>query len=61
MVSLRKQGILSKKFCKMESTCPEMCSVNVPLQETIGLYGGLISRLLASCVISSVFVRVLIK
>ena len=43
VVSLRKLGILSKKFCKMESTCPEMCSVNVPLQETIGLYGGLIS------------------
>ena len=61
MVSLRKLGILSKKFSKMESTCPEMCSVNVPLQETIGLYGGLILRLLATCVICSVFVRVLIK
>ena len=31
----------------MKSTCPEMCSVIVPLQEAIGLYGGLISRLLA--------------
>ena len=30
MVSLRKLGTLSKKFCKMESTCPEMSSVNVP-------------------------------
>ena len=28
---------------KWQSTYPEMCSVNVPLQETIGLYGGLIS------------------
>ena len=61
MVSLRKLGILSKKFCKLESTCPEMCSVNVPLQETIGLYGGRISRLLATCVIFSVFVSALIK
>ena len=35
----------------VESTYPEMCSVNVPLQETISLYGGLISRLLVACVI----------
>ena len=26
---------ICKKLCKMESTCPEMCSVNVPFQETI--------------------------
>ena len=45
----------------MESTYPKMCSVNVPLQETIGLYGGLISRLLAACVICSVFISVLLK
>ena len=44
----------------MESTFPEMCSLNVPLQETIGLYGGLISRL-ASCVICSVSMSVLFK
>ena len=49
MVSLRKLGILSKTFCKMESTFQEMCSVNIPLQETIGLYGGLISRLYDAC------------
>ena len=41
VVSLRKLGILSQNFCKMEITYPEMCSVNVPLQETIGLSGGL--------------------
>ena len=46
-----KAGYFVKKISKMESTCPEMCSVNVPLQESIGLYGGLISRLLATCVI----------
>ena len=45
-----------KKLYKMESRYPEMCSVNVRLQETIGLYGGgFISRLLTSCVICSVF------
>ena len=48
MAFLRKLGILFKKFVKMESTCPEMCSVSVPLQETIGLCGGLISRLLVT-------------
>ena len=61
MVSLRKLGILSKKFCKMESTCPEMCSVTVPLQEVIGLYGGLISRMLATCVICAVYMNALFK
>ena len=61
VVSFRKLCILSKTFSKMESTYPEMCSVNVPLQETIGLYGGLISWLLATCVICSVFVSALIK
>ena len=45
----------------MESTYLEMYSVNAPLQETIGLYGGLISKLLATCVIGSVFISVLFK
>ena len=54
VVYLRKLGILSQTFCKMESTFSEKCSVNVPLLEIIGLYGGLISRLLASCVICAV-------
>ena len=53
-MSLRKLGILSKTFCKMETICLEMCSFDVPLQETIGLLGGLISRMLATCVICSV-------
>ena len=61
MVSLRKLGILPKNFKKMESACPEMCSFNVPLHETIHLYGDLISRLLATCVIFSVFMSVLFK
>ena len=34
---------------------------NDPLQETIGLYGGLVSRLLATFDIYSVFMSVLIK
>ena len=34
---------------------------NVPLLETIGLFGGLISRLLASCVLCSVYMNVLFK
>ena len=33
MWCLRKLGISFKHSCKMESTYPEMCSVNVPLQE----------------------------
>ena len=61
MVSLRKLGILSEHFCEMESSYPEMSSANVPLQETIGLYSGLISRLLATCVICSMYMSVLFK
>ena len=53
-MSLRKLGILSKTCCTMESLCLEMFSFDVPLQETIGLLGGLISRMSATCVISSV-------
>ena len=41
MVSLRKLGILCKQNCTIESTYPDVCSVYFPLQETIGLYGGL--------------------
>ena len=43
MVSFIKLGIFFNFFCKIEPTYPEICSVNVPLQEAIGLYGGLIS------------------
>ena len=46
---------------KMESTYQEMRSVDVHLHKKIGLYGGLISRLLATCVICSVFMSVLLK
>ena len=31
----------------MESVYPEICSVSVPFGDNIGLYGGLMSRLLA--------------
>ena len=34
----------------MESTYPEICSVSVPFKDTIGLYGGLMCRLVASSV-----------
>ena len=61
VVTLRRLGILLNFFCKMESTYPKMCSVNVPLQEIICLYGGLISRLLATSVICSVFLSALFK
>ena len=56
-----KAGYFVQKVLQMESTYPEMCSVNVPLQTKIGLYGGLISRLLATFGICSVFISVLIK
>ena len=39
----------------MESTYPEVCSVSVPFEDTIGLYGGLMLSLVAlsiSCVVS---------
>ena len=38
----------------MESTYPEICSLCVPFEDTIGLYGGLMFRLVAmsiSCVV----------
>ena len=44
-VTLRKLGIK-----KMESTYPELCSVNVTLHEIIGIFGGLITWLIAFCV-----------
>ena len=50
-VSFRKLGIFYYFFCKMKSAYPEMCSANVALQEIIRMYGGLISRMLATCVI----------
>ena len=46
---------------KIKSTFLEVCSDNVALQETICLYGGLISTLLATCIICSVFMSVLFK
>ena len=38
----------------MESTKPEMCSVIVPMHETIGRYDGLMLSLVASAIISEV-------
>ena len=38
----------------MESTYPEICSVNTPFEDTIGLYGGLMFKLVTlsiSCVV----------
>ena len=61
VVYLRKLCILSKKISKMESTYPKMCSVNVPLMETIGPYGGHALGLLATCMICSVSMSVLLK
>ena len=56
-----KAGYFVETFCKMKSTYPRFCSVNVLLQEIIGLRGGHISRLLATNVICSVFMSVLFK
>ena len=36
----------------MEYTKPEMCSVIVPMHETVGRYGGLMLSLVASAMIS---------
>ena len=38
--------------CKIQSTKPEMCSVILPMHETIGRYGGLVLSLVASAMIS---------
>ena len=54
LVSVIKLGTLCRRGWRMESTYPEICSVNVLFEDTIGLYGGLMSRLLAlsiSCVV----------
>ena len=48
-------------FYKMDTAYPEMCSVNFPLQETIGLYGVHISRPSATSLIYSVIIRALFK
>ena len=47
LVSVIKLGILCRRGWRMESTYPEICSVSVLFEDTIGLYGGLILRLLA--------------
>ena len=55
LVSVIKLGILCRRGWRMESTYSEICSVSVLFKDTIGLYGGLMFRLLAlsiSCVVS---------
>ena len=47
LVSDIKLGVLCRRGCRMESTYPEICSVSVLFYDTIGLYGGLMLRLLA--------------
>ena len=52
-VSVIILGILCSRGWRMESTYREMCSVSVPSEDTLGLFGGLMCRLLAlsiSCV-----------
>ena len=41
----------------MESTYPEICSVSVLFEDTIGLYGGLILRLLALSISCAVLIK----
>ena len=41
----------------MESTYPEICSVIVLFEDTIGLYGGLIFRLLALSISCAVLIK----
>ena len=54
LVSDIKLGILCRRGWRMESTYPEICSVSVVYDRTIGLYGGFMFRLLdlsISCVV----------
>ena len=54
LVSVIKLGILCRRGWGMESTYQEICSVSVLFEDTIGLYRGLMIRLLAlsiSCVV----------
>ena len=57
LMSVIKLGVLCRRIWRMESTYPEICSVSVRFEDTIGLYGGLIFRLL----ILSISCAVLIK
>ena len=47
LVSVIKLGILCRRGWRMESTYPEICYVSVLFKDAIGLYGGLMFRLLA--------------
>ena len=44
-LSVIKQCILGSRCWRMESTHPEICSVCTPFEDTIGLYGGHMLRL----------------
>ena len=41
----------------MESTYPEICSVSVHFEDAIGLYGGLMFRLLAMSISCEVLIN----
>ena len=60
MVS-EKSGYFVQKVLQNGTNMTGNVFGNVPLQETIGLYGGLMSRLMATCVLCSVYMNVLFK
>ena len=48
--ALENAGYSMVKFSKIELAYPELCSVNVTMQKDPGLYSGLTTRRLSSCV-----------
>ena len=61
LVSVITLSTLCRRSWRIESTYPEICSVSVLFKDTIGLYGGLMFRLVAlsiSCVVLTVVLTV---
>ena len=52
-----KLGVLCRRGWRMESTYPEICSVSVLFDDTIGQYGGLMFRLLTLSISCAVLIK----
>ena len=57
LVSVIKLCILCRRGWRIESTYPEICYVSVLFEDTIGLYGGLMLRLLALSISCAVLIK----